>query len=247
MAVYDEIAKRYSEAMGEEGDYHHKNTIDPAIYSIVGDPKGKVIYDIGCGNGYMARYFVKNGATAVFASDVSEELIKEAKELSKGLPITYEVHDATDFSHYKDGQFDVVVMNMVIHYIKDLDKLFAGISRVLQKEGVFAFSTSHFFRPPHPYSNWVKGKLNEEEKLFIQVTDYLSTEERVGPILLKSELWPYYPHPLNQIVNTLSKYNLYLHHVEEPESGLQFANDFPEELRKTHHIPTFLIMGAKKL
>ena len=234
--------------MGEEGDYHHKNTIDPAIYSIIGNPKGKVIYDIGCGNGYMARYFAKNGATEVFASDVSEKLIGHAKKITRDLPIHYQIHDATNFNHYTENQFDIVVMNMVIHYIEDLDKLFSGISKVLKENGVFAFSTSHFFRPPHPYSSWIKGKLDDEERLFIQVTDYLNTKtKRVGGVLLKSELWEYYNHPLNQIVNTLSENNLYLHKVIEPESGDKFATDFDEKLRRTHHIPTFLIVGAKRI
>jgi ubiquinone/menaquinone biosynthesis C-methylase UbiE len=234
--------------MGEEGDYHHKNTIDPAIYSIIGDPQGKSIYDIGCGNGYMARHFAKNGARKIIASDVSEKLIQHANKLTTGLPIEYRVHDATDFEQYHENQFDAVVMSMVIHYIEDLDKLFLGISKILKHKGIFAFSTSHFFRPPHPYSSWVKGKLEDKERLFIQVTDYLNVDtKRVGGILLKSELWEYYNHPLNQIVNTLSNNNLYLHKVIEPESGDKFATDFDEELRRTHHIPTFLIMGAKKL
>ena len=48
MAIYDKFAKQYSDSMSEEGDYFHQTQIDPYIYEIVVNPKGKVIYDIGC-------------------------------------------------------------------------------------------------------------------------------------------------------------------------------------------------------
>jgi 2-polyprenyl-3-methyl-5-hydroxy-6-metoxy-1,4-benzoquinol methylase len=245
MSDYDKFAKQYSDSMSEEGDYFHQTQIDPYIYSIIGNPKDKLIYDIGCGNGYMARNLAKKGAR-VYASDISKELIAVAEEKSKGLNIRYSVHDATDFSSYQNQQFDIVVMNMVIHYIKDLNKLFKGISETLKDGGVFVFSTNHFFRPSYPYSEWVAGKVNGEEKLFIKVTGYL--EKRATEIESgwdKKTKLTIDNHPLNELVNTMSKHHLLTFRVEEPES-VGFAKDFPENLRDSHHIPTFMIVGAKK-
>lgn len=245
MSDYDKFAKQYSDSMSEQGDYFHQTQIDPYIYSIIGDPKGKVIYDIGCGNGYMARNLVSKGAK-VFASDISGALVKDAKSKSQDLDIQFSTHDAIDFSNYRDEQFDIVVMNMVVHYVQDLEKLFQGIAKILKKDGVLAFSTSHFFRPSHPYSEWVLGKINDEEKLFIKVTGYL--EKRVAKVKSgwdeQTEL-TIYNHPLNELVNTMSKYALFTFRVEEPES-VGFAKDFSEELQKSHHIPTFITIGAKK-
>ena len=54
----------------------------------------------------------------------SDELwnkLKLAKEKSNGLDINYSVRDGTDFKDFESGQFDVVIMNMVIHYIENLD------------------------------------------------------------------------------------------------------------------------------
>lgn len=231
--------------MKDEGDFHHKTSIDPRIYLIIGSPKGKTIYDLGCGNGYMARKLAKDGAR-VFASDSSEKLINIAKEKSKGLDIQYLVHDATDFSLYKNNFFDCVVMNMVIHYVKDLDILFSGISRVLKKDGVLVFSTNHFFRPSYPYSKWVEGKLNGKKKLFIEVTGYLKTTavKLISGWDNKTEL-TIYNRPLNVLVNKMSEYGLYVFKVKEPES-VGFAKDFSEDLQKNHHIPTFIIFGAIK-
>ncbi len=245
MSSYDKFAKQYSDSHGEEGDYFHQTQIDPYILKIVGNPKGKAIYDLGCGNGYISRKLSKLGAK-VFASDISEELIKLAKEKSEGLDINYSARNGIDFSGFENDQFDVVMMNMVIHYIEDIDTLFKEISRVLKPDGILAFSTSHFFRPDYPYSEWVKGNIKDEEKLFIKVTNYLETYS----IKVKS-LWDneteltIINRPLNKLVNTMSKHNLFLSDVYEPES-VGFAKSFSEDLQKSHHIPTFIILGAVK-
>lgn len=242
---YDKFAREYSDSMGEEGDYFHKTQIDPHLYKIIGDPNGKTIYDLGCGNGYMARNLARKGAR-VIASDISPELIKIAQEKSRELNINYSVREGTDFEGFEDGQFDVVVMNMVIHYIDDLDKLFEGISRVLKPGGAFAFSTNHFLRPTTPYSEWEEGTLYGGKKLFIKLTNYLKTYT-----VTKKSKWDkttelgIINRPLNEFVNKMSKKGLYMNEVYEPES-VGFATDFSEELQKSHHIPTFIIIGVIK-
>ena len=242
---YDKFAKQYSDSMGEEGDFYHKTQLDPYIYQIIGNPKGKVIYDLGCGNGYMARELAKKGAH-VHASDVSNELLEIAKNKSQGLEIMYSLHDATNFSKYKKEYFDVVVMNMVIHHVQELDVLIRGISRILKKGGVFVFSNDHMFRPTYPYSEWVKEKLFDKEKLFIKVTNYLENyETEVTSGWDDTTKLTVYNRPFNVFVNTMSKYGLYVFRVEEPESK-GFAKDYSKELQQSHHIPTFIIVGAIK-
>lgn len=248
MAQYDKIAKQYSKAVGEEGDYAHQTQIDPYIYSIIGNPDGKIIYDIGCGNGYMARNLVKKGAT-VFASDISKKIIKEAKARSEGFNIHYAVHDVTDFALYRSGQFDVVVMNMVIHYIENLKKLFLGISKILKKDGLFVFSTHHFLRPPDPYSGWIKGKINGKEKLFIKVNGYLETGERkVDSFCAGVSKLVIYNHPLSELINLVVEQRLFPFRVEEPSAAghARSLKRFSKKLQWSHHIPTFLIIGVRK-
>lgn len=243
MSSYDTFANQYDTAMGESGDYFHKTQIDPALYEILGNPKGKTIYDIGCGNGYMARYFAKKGAK-VFASDASASLIEIAKNKSSNLDITYSVRDAIDFSGLKESHFDAVVMNMVTHYIKDLDMLCKGIALILKTNGIFAYSTNHFFRPMYPLSEWVTGTVGKKETLFIKTTGYLKQEKRivVSGWDNKTKL-TLYNHPLNELVNTMAAYGLYINRIIEPESN-GFAKDFSKKLQHSHHIPTFIIVGT---
>lgn len=245
MATYDAFAREYSMSMGEEGDYFHKTQIDPYVYKIIGDPKGKSIYDLGCGNGYMSRILAKKGAK-VASSDNSKELIEIAKHASEGMKIEYQVHDALKFDLYKENQFDAVVLNMVVQYIDDLDTLFEGISRVLKKGGVVAFSMPHFLRPMSPYSDWEVGELNNKKVLYNKITGYLSTEPRHTTSIYddKTKI-TLYNHPLSEIAGAIAKAGLNITHIYEPESK-GFAKSYSEELQKSHHIPTFMIMGLKK-
>lgn len=246
MADYNNFAQKYSDSMGDKGDETHQVQIDPYIYRIVGDPKDKVICDLGCGNGYMARFFAGKGAE-VYASDISIDLIDLAKANTQDLDIDYSIHGADDLSSYQSNFFDVVVMNMSIHYLGDLEKLFSEISRVLKPNGIFAFSTNHFFRPNGPYSEWVTGKINDKGTLFIKVTDYL--EKRANKVLSgwdNQTTLTIFNHPLNELINGMSENNLLTFNVFEPEP-IKSGQAFSEELQKSHHIPTFIIIGAKKV
>ncbi len=246
MASYDKFAKQYADAMSERGDFFHRTQIDPYIYKIIGNPKGKRIYDIGCGSGYMARNLAKKGAHVV-ASDISKELIKIAQEKSKGLSIGYSVRDGIDFRRLGTRKFDVVLMNMVINYIKDINTLFRGISKILSPNGVVVFATNHFLRPAYPYSEWVKGTLNKKKVLFIKTTGYLKDiRVAVSSGWDKKTKLCLINRPLNAYVNAMVKYGLLVHAVYEPESK-GFATQFSKTLQRSHHIPTYIIVGATKV
>ena len=138
-------------------------------------------------------------------------------------------------------------MNMVIHYIQDIDKLFAEVSRVLKNDGVFVLSTNHFFRPHYPYSEWIQGKIDDKETLFIKVTNYLNHKGiDVLSFWDNKTYMKIYHHPLNKLINGMSKHGLLTFMVEEPEP-INSGQAFSEELQNSHHIPTFIIVGAKKL
>jgi ubiquinone/menaquinone biosynthesis C-methylase UbiE len=244
--VYNNFAKKYSDSMGEEGDDTHRTQIDPYVYKTIGEVNDKTVCDLGCGNGYMARHFSKGGGK-VYASDISEELIRIAKEKSQGFDIKYLVHSADQLAEYTDGFFDVVVMNMSIHYIKNLDRLFKEISRVLKNRGIFVFSGFHFFRPPHPYSAWELGKIGNEEKLFIKVNNYLKLKEvKIISSWDKKTLMTIYHRTLGDLVNGMFKNGLYAFEIKEPPP-VNSGQGFSEKLQKSHNIPTFIIIGARKI
>lgn len=140
---FNSLAIQYDREMGENGNYNHQNTIDPALFKAAGTIKGKKVYDIGCGNGYIARRLVKLGAKKVLASDISETLIKIAQAKYNNRGVEYQIQDGANFSNLPEKYFDLVILNMVIHYIKEVDAFFKGVNSILKNNGRIAFTTEH--------------------------------------------------------------------------------------------------------
>jgi cyclopropane fatty-acyl-phospholipid synthase-like methyltransferase len=55
-------------------------TARPKVFELLGNLKGKTIADLGCGEGYCSRNFLKQGASKVIGVDISEEMISLAKK-----------------------------------------------------------------------------------------------------------------------------------------------------------------------
>ena len=136
MPVYDSVSKDHSKM-------HSSDSIKtfaqyPSVVSLLGDVKGKLLLDIGCGDGVLARMFANKGASVV-GYDISQSQISLAEELSKDfLQIQYFVSSPKDFSYPK--KFDVGYAAMVLCYLNDLpdlQSLFDSIYASLNESGFF--------------------------------------------------------------------------------------------------------------
>lgn len=253
---FNEFADKYNEAMGDEGDYSHKTVIDPALFDAIGEIKNKSIYDIGCGNGYVARKLLKMGAKEVWASDISPNMIQIAEENYDCIGINYMVRDATDFEDIPEGKFDIVIMNMVIHYIQDLDTLFSRVSKVLKPKGKFVFTTDH---PLHSKAYFemletkeatsendtkTKIEIDLSEKLKSKAEKYLIEEEMtIDSLWDKSKKLKMYKRPFSTYINTLNKHGFAVDVlIETPTKRVDSENNIVES-----SIPFKFALGAIKL
>ncbi|MBL4935486.1 methyltransferase domain-containing protein [Clostridium sp. YIM B02515] len=105
---------------------------------------GEKILEIGCGDGQLWKSNedkIPDDVNIVLA-DISEGMINDARDKNKNLKrkINFEVLDCNKL-HYADASFDVVIANHMLFYIKDRDKLFSEIIRILKKGGRFYCST----------------------------------------------------------------------------------------------------------
>ena len=92
--------------------------------------------DIGTGTGVLPRNLYRFGAHFT-AADISENQIKYAKELSKGMDIQYIVSSAEDLE-MPAKSFDVVTACQCFMYF-DTGRLFKKISELLKNGGHFLF------------------------------------------------------------------------------------------------------------
>ena len=98
-------------------------------------PSGKVVLEIGCGNGIGARlikeYF---SPSRIYAIDLDQRMIDMAKRHNLGDSIIFQLGDASRL-RFEDGQFDAVFDFGVIHHIPDWEDCIKELKRVLKIGG----------------------------------------------------------------------------------------------------------------
>jgi SAM-dependent methyltransferase len=110
----------------------------PATLELLGNVRGKKILDFGCGSGIYAKLLTKKGAK-IKGFDISPEMIKIAKKENPELDLRV----GSGYNIPFNEKFDIVFASLVVHYLKDWDKMFKEIRRVLKDGGIFIFSTGN--------------------------------------------------------------------------------------------------------
>ncbi len=95
---------------------------------------GERILDIGCGTGQLTAEVARGGAQTL-GIDSSREMIATARENFPHLH--FEVADATALSF--ENEFDAVMSNAALHWIRDQRSAIASIARALKPGGRFVF------------------------------------------------------------------------------------------------------------
>lgn len=216
ITTFDDLAAEYDTSMGNEGDYNHQHTIDKALFTLVGEVHQKTIYDMACGNGYVARRFIREGAKEVLASDISQKLVEIARTKYNSGGITYTCNAAEEFSKIPQNYFDIVTMNMGIQYVKDLDALFAGVRDTLKDKGRFIFTCDH------PLRNVARVAMGTKLDLPTEYESYLNQAEKTEDNKWDSNIeLSMYRRPFGEYINSLAKHGLLVSGIcEQPTDVL---------------------------
>ena len=117
------------------GEWHQLQPLFPAL-------QGVSMLDLGCGYGWHCAYAARQGAKRVVGIDISQRMIEEAQVRNSNDRIEYRVCNLMDFE-YPVEDFDLVVSNLVLHYVEDLTAVYKKIRQTLKPGGVFLMNIEH--------------------------------------------------------------------------------------------------------
>lgn len=233
-AFFTEYGKmaRSRQGLAGAGEWHQLEPLFPAL-------QGCAVLDLGCGYGWHCQYAAEQGAAEVLGLDASGRMIAEAWARNSHPRVRYEVR-ALDEYDYPAERFDLVVSNLVLHYIEDLEAVYRRVHRTLKPGGVFLFNIEHPVFTAGVNEEWVTD--GDGKPLYWPVDRYFYPGERetvfLGQHVRKQH------HTLTQILGGLLKTGFRLEAVEEAQPPAEML-DIPgmaDELRR----PMMLLVRAKK-
>ena len=114
----------------------------PIIDALVGNLKDLRILDLGCGNAQFGRDALHQGCASYLGIDGSSNMIAHAAEMLA--ETSGEVVQATiEGWDYPTQQFDLVISRLALHYVEDIEPIFAQVFQSLVEGGRFIFSVEH--------------------------------------------------------------------------------------------------------
>lgn len=121
---YDRFMGRYSALLA------------PRFADFAGVAEGQRVLDVGCGPGALTRELVARlGAGAVSAVDPSESFVAAARGRYPGVRVE---HASAEQLPFPDGEFDVTLAQLVVHFLPDPVAGLRELRRVTRAGGVVA-------------------------------------------------------------------------------------------------------------
>lgn len=113
------------------------------------DLTGKSVVDLGCGYGWFCRAARELGAADVTGFDISEKMLARAAELTADPQIHYQRSDLESLK-LNENSLDLVYSSLALHYLPELDTLFARVQRALKLAAAGLFDGAPDLHLRHP-------------------------------------------------------------------------------------------------
>jgi SAM-dependent methyltransferase len=236
----EEVFSQYwNERAGVDGEVYKRYILDPLMFSLMGKVKGKIIIELGCGNGYLAPKFLAQKPEQVIMMDISKYNLQHAANKTKDKHVTFLEQDATVPWQVQSSTVDVVYSNMMLNEVEDSQTVIQETYRVLKKDGIFVFSVTH---PAWDLYEYAKESVGIKSKKIVGLGNYFrrgfthfmmgnksKTSPQVNVKYNQEFSVEHYQRPLSDYFNQLVDAGFSVDRLLEPE--------LTEEL--LHHTPRF--------
>ena len=171
--------------------------------------------------------------------DASRRMIAQARACNPGECISYRVCGIEEYE-YPARQWDCVISNLALHYLADLDSVYANVFRTLTPGGVFLFNIEHPVYTAGVGQDWLYDE--NGRPVCWPVDDYYYPGARrthfLGCEVTKQH------HTLTQILMGLLRQGFVLQAVEEAQPPQEMLDEpgMADEMRR----PMMLLVKAAK-
>lgn len=235
--LWDQHAQWWIDGFTDGADPEYVQQIIPlALEELSGK---KIVLDVGCGDGQIARALAANGAT-VLGIDPTQMHIDIANERAGGP--SYLLGSATSLPVENSSQ-DAVVACLVFEHIDEVDAAIAEVARVLKPGGQFSFFLNHPLLQT-PGSGWIDDHIIDPPEQYWRIGPYLVEAESIEEVEMGVHI-RFIHRPLSRYINALISNGLYLERMLEPSPPQGFLDRAPE-YQLAHTVPRLLYLRTVK-
>jgi SAM-dependent methyltransferase len=142
-AFYDdeEVFTTYT-SRRERVDSPNDTLEKPIFDELIGNLAHLRILDLGCGNATFGLEALQQECQSYLGIDGSERMVQAAREKLSGTPAAVEYAPIETWA-YPLHQFDLVTSRLALHYVEEIEPVFAKVYQALTEAGRFVFSIEH--------------------------------------------------------------------------------------------------------
>lgn len=193
-------------AMRHRGNSANELLEEPVIRALLNGVTGDRCLDLGCGYGYYSNLVALRGFT-VTAIDRAALMIESAKKLNAHPLVNYQTADIANVE-FAPSSFDLVISNLVLHYLDDLPSVASRIHRWLTPGGALIFSVEH---PVYTANRrQVPPPWSDSSSSVWGVADYFAAGPRSGAFGIK------YHHTITEYLASFLSAGFKLSDISEP-------------------------------
>lgn len=210
------------------------------LRELLPDLSNKQVLDLGCGFGWHCRYARQQQASSVIGVDISDNMLRKAREMTDDPHISYQLMPIEDIQ-FSPAQFDVVISSLAIHYIESFAAICNKVYDLLKPEGRFVFSVEHPIFTSRSEQDWHYD--DEGNRLHWPLDDYQAEGVRSTSFLTDNVIK--YHRTISTYMNDVMEAGFTITAVKEPTPSEDMLAQIPgmqDELRR----PMFLIISAIK-
>ena len=113
----------------------------PVFDELVGDLTDLRILDLGCGNAAFGVEALRMGCRSYLGIDGSHRMVAAAKQRLAGTRAEV-IHASIEAWEYPSHQFNLVISRLALHYIPEIEPVFASVYHALAEGGGSSFRSS---------------------------------------------------------------------------------------------------------